>query len=402
MENEKNRLYALALRCLAGEESAEGLLAFLSECDDELIRALKEADDPETDRIWEALLRLCPMAELKNLLSLQMIVPDTRLASPGAPRGSVALVMHIYYADLAEYCLNYALSMPEDCDVYITTGSAQKKEQIEAVFRRHAWHKLEVSVIENRGRDVSALLVAAAPKIMGYDTVCFVHDKRAPQIDWGIVGAAFSEHCFSNLLPTRAFVENVLALFARQKHLGLLTPPPPIHASYYPTLGVEWGPNYENTAALHAQLGLRCPISRQYEPIAPLGTMFYFRPAALKALLERPWRYEDFPPEPNGVDGTMLHAIERLYPYAAQDALYYSAWVLAEKNAAAELTELSCLLRGVKESAAPAYGTADTAALIARMDACWRRPHSAANPARLLPYLLGKLTGSLRGEPAEE
>ena len=48
------------------------------------------------------------------------------------------------------------------------------------------------------------------------------------------------------------------------------------------------------------------PIDEKKEPIAPLGTMFWFRPRAMKLLFDRDWEYEDFPPEPNAIDGTFI------------------------------------------------------------------------------------------------
>ena len=47
-------------------------------------------------------------------------------------------------------------------------------------------------------------------------------------------------------------------------------------------------------------------------PVAPLGTMFWFRARAMEKLFAREWAYEDFPAEPTGEnDGNILHAIER-------------------------------------------------------------------------------------------
>ena len=77
-------------------------------------------------------------------------------------------------------------------------------------------------------------------------------------------------------------------------------------------------------------------------PIAPLGTMFWFRPSALKKLFEHPWTYEDFPAEPTGMlDGNILHAIERVYPFVAQASGYYSGWLLSEDFARLEITNLN-------------------------------------------------------------
>ena len=73
--------------------------------------------------------------------------------------------------------------------------------------------------------------------------------------------------------------------------------------------------------------------------------MFWFRPKAMKSLFDKDWEYSDFPKEPNAMDGTLLHAIERAYPYFAQKEGYYSAWVMSNKFAKIEITNLYYLLR---------------------------------------------------------
>jgi len=46
-------------------------------------------------------------------------------------------------------------------------------------------------------------------------------------------------------------------------------------------------------------------------------------------LFDQNFTYEDFPVEPTHVtDGTIMHLIERIYPFAAQQAGFYSAWVM--------------------------------------------------------------------------
>ena len=57
---------------------------------------------------------------------------------------------------------------------------------------------------------------------------------------------------------------------------------------------------------LEKELNLNVPLDAHKEVIAPLGTMFWFRPAALKPLFDHDWQWEDFPPEPNDIDGTIL------------------------------------------------------------------------------------------------
>ena len=96
---------------------------------------------------------------------------------------------------------------------------------------------------------------------------------------------------------------------------------------------------------LEKELNLSVPLDAHKEVIAPLGTMFWFRPAALKPLFDHDWQWEDFPPEPNDIDGTILHAIERAYGYVAQASGYFCGWLFSDSFARIELTNLSYYTR---------------------------------------------------------
>ena len=125
---------------------------------------------------------------------------------------------------------------------------------------------------------------------------------------------------------------------------------PPNHGDYYITLGLEWGKNYDITVELAEKLGITVPIDKKKEPIAPLGTMFWFRPKALKLLFDQDWEYKDFPAEPNKIDGTLLHAVERIYSYVVQQEGYYPAWIFSEKGAQIEVTNLNYMVRGLNNA----------------------------------------------------
>ena len=84
--------------------------------------------------------------------------------------------------------------------------------------------------------------------------------------------------------------------------------------------------------------------------------MFWFRPKSLKCLFDKNWTYNDFPPEPNETDGTLLHAIERIYPLVAQDEGYYSAWIMSDSFAKIEITNLYYMLSEVNKVAFQLYG----------------------------------------------
>lgn len=321
----------------------------------ELYIYLQEHTNYDIDMIWENILRTCNMADIKNCMALSYIFAEK---NEGVPRcsGKVALVIHEYFEDLIDYCYQYALSVPEDSDIYITTNTDKKAAAIQEVFKKGPWNNVIVLVIENRGRDVSSLLVGVADKLNAYDYVCFVHDKKVTQLDDGIKGYAFSERCFKNLLASKGLVQSILHQFDSEPRLGMLCPPPPNFSDYYPTLACEWGPNFERTQEIYNKLELTSPISVNKEPVAPLGTMFWFRPLAMKKLLEYGWKYEDFPKEPNDIDGTVLHGVERIYPFVVQDAGFYTAWVTSDDYMRTEWTNLNFMLRELNVQVFSKYG----------------------------------------------
>lgn len=314
----------------------------------EAYKFIEENTDYNVDMIWENILRLENQADIKRNMQLNYILSTTnsKINKEALSNKKIALIIHCYFEDLLSYCVDYISNIPENADVYVTVPSEKMKTLAEQEFSRLN-NQVEIIQIQNRGRDVSALLVATKSFIMNYDYACFMHDKKVMQLKPETIGYGFSYKCFENLLASKEFVENVIDTFDKNPRLGMLMPPPPNHGDYYITLAWEWGENYKNTKKLAEKLGITVPICEEKEPIAPLGTMFWFRPKAMKLLFDQNWQYEDFPKEPNRTDGTLLHAVERIYSYTVQQEGYYPAWVFSDKGASIEITNLNHMVRGL-------------------------------------------------------
>ena len=91
-----------------------------------------------------------------------------------------------------------------------------------------------------------------------------------------------------------------------------------------------WNENREMAQELAERIGI-ATLPDHFE--FPLGTMFWARTAALTPLLELGLSWEDYPPEPLPYDGTILHALERLLPFAVEHAGYeYATTSCARKH----------------------------------------------------------------------
>ena len=82
----------------------------------------------------------------------------------------------------------------------------------------------------------------------------------------------------------------------------------------------DWDHNREIAEHLAKRMGLADPLPPFLN--FPIGAMFWARPQALEPLLALGLNWSDYPDEPLAIDGTILHAIERLLPFAARHAGY--------------------------------------------------------------------------------
>lgn len=311
----------------------------------DLYEYLRDHTDYDTNLIWENALRTTNLTDLVRNMQLTYVLPSS-FSTPAPQERKLALVLHVYYLDILDKTLAYAKTMPEGSDLIITVGSDDKVAAVTEACKGLPYN-VEVRKIENRGRDVSALLVGVRDIIDRYDYVCFAHDKKVTQLWPQSKGEGFAYKCFENILASKDFVRNVVAQFDKEPRLGMLMPTPPNHAEYYAPYAFSWGPNFDSTKLVLDDLGIKVNLTPEKEPIAPLGTMFWFRPEALKPLFDAGWGYDSFPPEPNNIDGTLLHAIERAYAYVAQGSGYFSGWLFSDRFARIELTNLSYYVQGL-------------------------------------------------------
>lgn len=317
----------------------------IGNCTQKMYDYINKHTDYDVNLIWDYILQNFNMADIKNIMHLNYILPKYSLIDDIKINQKIALIVHIYYEDLLEDTIKYINNMPKTADLIITTPKKELVQKLKDKCSEVNFNDCKVLLIENRGRDVSSLLVGAAPYINDYDLVCYMHDKKTTQMKPYANGVGFNYKCFDNLLGSEKLIYNIIETFEKNPRLGMLMPPPPNHGNFYQIIGTEWASNYANTSSLLYNLNIEIPIDWAKEPISPLGTMFWFRPKVLKPLFDKNWEYTDFPQEPNANDGTLLHAIERSYGIVCQYEGYYPAWVMNDEYVRIEITNLYFMVR---------------------------------------------------------
>ena len=315
----------------------------------DLYEYLRDHTDYDVDMIWDAILPSYNIDDIRKAMHLDYVLPSQAINPQTHDRPRSAFIYHVYFMDLLEDTCHYIASLPEETDLYITS-TEDKIPQIREYMQQHGIsHQATFIPVINRGRDVSALLVAACPVVLSgkYDVIGFAHDKKSSQNQenghHGTESQGFAYKLMENTLGSEAYVKNILTLFAENPRLGQVTPPPPYHALYFAhTIPHDWGANYEITKELlEDRLGIHVPLSPTKPTTSAMGSCYWFRVEALKPLFEYGWKYEDFLPEGQmGEDGTISHAIERANGYICQSRGYYPAWVLSDRYARIEVDSL--------------------------------------------------------------
>lgn len=295
--------------------------------------------------ILDDLLETQHYAYVKNCLHLNYILPSMYVEKPLKRSPKVAVCFHIYYEDLLDSCFRYMQSVPSFADIYITTPKPELYDTLQAKIHAYGLKNASVKIINARGRAESAFLVATKDFIMDYEYACIVHDKKSSFLRPGCIGVEFGLHNQDSLLATRSYVENILSVFESNPRIGILEPMNLLYANFRDLYGNEWGQDYDATVRFLQKSGVNLPIASDVPPIAPMGAMFWFRPECMRQLLEMDWEYEDFPKEPLPLDGSLIHIIERAYPFYAQNAGYLTGWVSTTEDAQVHITNLSYLYR---------------------------------------------------------
>ncbi|OAB86003.1 hypothetical protein A4G21_04225 [Brucella intermedia] len=326
------------------------------------LRLIDKNSDYDVNLIWENAARTSKLRELGTNAALLRIIGNDPIGIDGINQ-KIAVCAHVYYVDLLEEILSYSNNIPCSYDFICTTDSSEKKNDIETILASNKKiGNYEVRVVEqNRGRDMSALFITFRDVFLSdrYDLVCRVHTKKSPQVERA-QSLVFKRHLLDNLLYSEEYVSGVLKLFAETRSIGLAYPPA-IHTGYS-TLGHGWWANRPWVKEIHERLKLKTPLDDD-TPVAPYGTMFWFRPVALRKLFEYEWEWSDFNKEPDHVDGGLAHGLERIISYVAGDGGYLTMQIMNSDSAAYNYTSLEYKYQTIMAKL-PAGSVAHVASLI--------------------------------------
>ena len=241
----------------------------------------------------------------KKLSSYSQAMPEEMYS-----KAQICLQIHIFYLDLLENIVTEINKIPYAFDCYISTDSTDKAEYIRNYFKSHSNAvNVIVEIYDNKGRDVYPLIAQMSKYVTKYKFICHMHTKKS-KID--IFGDNWREYLFGSLFGSKENIENILKNLEMNKGLGIVFPKPFQNLEN----AIHWGLNKElaENVLQKLDIDIKLPVNNI---VFPVGNMFWARVDAVLPIFTNTLA-NNFPNEKGQADGTIAHAIERLWVYTAE------------------------------------------------------------------------------------
>lgn len=216
---------------------------------------------------------------------------------------SIAVVLHLYYYDLLKEIKQYLGAIVEPFDLYVTTPFEGDVHKIIDDCADLA-ASVTVHISENRGRDIGPFLVLYLNGALDdYEAVLKLHSKKSK---YSQLGEEWRKSIYDALMKDSFTVRKILQLI-RCQDVGLVGPHP-----YYLSNDNFWGANRTTVNNLLLRTGV---VSKEEEVTLGFfaGSMFWFSPLAIIRLKTIPVNELFFVHENGMQDGTLAHALERIF-----------------------------------------------------------------------------------------
>lgn len=239
-----------------------------------------------------------------------------RAGDPGpeaAPAGRVALHIHAYYPELLADILERLARNRLRPELFISVKDADARQAVLAELKAYDGQVVAVEVVPNTGRDIGPLLTAFGTRLCAdYTLIGHVHTKQSLHVSDRATVEQWRCFLLENLLggpQGGAMADTIVNAMQADPNLAIVFPDDPTPFG--------WDTNLATAEAVARRM--RIPALPAHFNF-PVGTMFWIRGDMLQPFVDLGLDWHAYPAEPLNTDGTLLHALERLFGAAPRAA----------------------------------------------------------------------------------
>ena len=268
-----------------------------------LMEYIDKRTDYDVDLIWDHILRIYDIHDLRYTMHLDRVLPSCALNFPERKSDATAIII-------------VNVSDPVFKDEILKYKGRINLETVQFCFPDEA--------------------EPLPGSIRSFDYVCCIGELQFEKGTALPIIQSAIHAVLENTIKSREYVENVISMFERDPRLGLVTPPHPLHAHYFSSFGGDWGSDFEECQELLKELGIRKGMSKLKRPFMS-ESAFWCKTKALGHAIGYDFH--------KGLSSAQMKAL----PYAIQKAGYYSAVVMSEDYAALHGTNSEYILAKMME-----------------------------------------------------
>ena len=221
-------------------------------------------------------------------------------------RLNVALHLHVFYEGELDRIIERLKMNAAAPDLFVSVVSKDLATRAEVALVGYPGRTVDLQVTPNLGRDIGPLLTQFGQSLCSsYDIVGHVHTKKSAHVADRPVVEAWIDFLLENVLGGRrsgAMLDSILSAMVPNPSVGIVFPDDPNVMS--------WTGNRKHAEMIASRMKVG-PLPEQFN--FPIGSMFWARSAILKKFVELEFAWANYEPEPLPADGTIIHAIERLF-----------------------------------------------------------------------------------------
>ena len=150
-----------------------------------------------------------------------LVVPFEAFPKIKREQPSVAIVCHLFHAELSCWLRDALENSGFSGDLFISTDTQSKADAIGKVLSEWSTGAVTIRQFENRGRDIAPKLLAFPEIFQRYELVLFVHSKKSMHYSFGDAWRTYLIRC---LLGSPVILESILEIFRRRPDVGMVIP----------------------------------------------------------------------------------------------------------------------------------------------------------------------------------
>ena len=249
-----------------------------------------------------------------NALKQGLIAAEKSLVKDNILDPKIGVVVHAFYPDILKEILETLNKnkTSKRFKLYIST-TKEKHKEVTSIIKKYPFDHV-VSINPNKGRDVLPFLkMIKTIQKDGIRYVVKVHTKKTKHRKDGDV---WRNELIGRLLSPKYLEKNLKKIKNKKLRVGIIGP-----ENHVVSMSTYIGSNEEKIFELSSRLGVSKDTALSTPYVA--GTMFMCDIKMFEPIIQLGLQESDFEDELGQIDGTIMHALERVFAVSASSLGYF-------------------------------------------------------------------------------